>query len=256
MNMKLRAIGCSGGIGSTLRTTSFLLDEDILLDAGTGVGDLTLDELRRIRHIFLTHSHLDHLAGLPLLVDTLFGTNDAALTIHGLPETLQVLQEHLFNWKLWPDFAELPSSDQPSMRYQVMQPGDKVELDGRCIEMVPAFHTVPATGYCVSTGSGAFVFSGDTSSNDAFWDVVNRIKKLKLLIVECAFANENADIAALSKHYCPKTLTEDLAKLQLAPKICITHLKPGYESVIMQQCREAMPQRKLLQLRGGDTFTI
>ena len=44
--MKLRVLGCSGGIGGRhLRTTSLLVDNDILIDAGTGVGDVSLAEL-------------------------------------------------------------------------------------------------------------------------------------------------------------------------------------------------------------------
>lgn len=252
--MKLRALGCSGGIGSALRTTSLLLDNDILLDAGTGVGDLALTELRQIRHIFLTHSHLDHLAGLPLLVDTLFGVTETALTVHALPETLQVLKDHVFNWKLWPNFAELPSAERPSMRYVQMNIGDAVELNGRRITMLPAFHSVPATGYAVSTDKGTVVFSGDTSENDGFWEALNNIRDVRLLIVECAFANKDAVIADLSRHYCPKTLCADLKKLRSNPKICITHLKPGHEDLIMRECREMAPERGLLQLGSGDVF--
>lgn len=254
--MKLKALGCSGGIGSALRTTSLLLDDDILLDAGTGVGDLKLDQLRKIRHIFLTHSHLDHLAGLPLLVDTLFGANDSALTVHALPETIQILKQHLFNWKLWPNFAELPSPDKPSMVYRPMQAGDCVELDGRRIEMLPAFHTVPATGYLVSTDTGAMAFTGDTSENDEFWPAINKVDNLKLLIIECAFANKDAEIASLSKHYCPQTLAKDLIKLKNDPQICITHLKPGSEELIISECEAAITDRKLSRLKGSDSFTI
>lgn len=254
--MKLQALGCSGGIGSALRTTSLLIDDDILLDAGTGVGDLSLEALRRIRHIFLTHSHLDHLAGLPLLVDTLFGVTDSALTIHALPETIKTLQQHLFNWKLWPDFAELPSPEQPSMRYHPLQEGRDVEIAGRRIAMLPAFHTVPATGYLVSTSSGAVAFTGDTSENTEFWQAINKVDDLKLLIIECAFANKDKHIAQLSKHYCPETLALDLQRLKQNPEILITHLKPGYEELIMSECHSAVQSHKLSQLQGGDSFTV
>jgi len=80
--MKLRILGCSGGIGGRhLRTTSMLLDNDILIDAGTGVADLSLTELSLIDHIFLTHSHLDHVASIPFMVDTVGGMRDQPLTL-------------------------------------------------------------------------------------------------------------------------------------------------------------------------------
>ena len=53
--MKLRVLGCSGSIAAGSRTTAFLLDDDVLVDAGTVVGDLTLDEMARIDHIVVSH---------------------------------------------------------------------------------------------------------------------------------------------------------------------------------------------------------
>src|SRR5690242_6529792 len=113
--MIIRVLGCSGAIAAGSRTTSFLLDQSILIDAGTGVGDLTLDELARIDHILLSHSHLDHVLGVPLLADSVMRRRQgrAPIQVHALAETLQVLRQHLFNDHLWPDFTRLPSASQP-----------------------------------------------------------------------------------------------------------------------------------------------
>src|SRR5207342_2805390 len=75
--MKLQVLGCSGSIARDCRTTSFLLDDDVLIDAGTGVGDLPLEALARIDHILLTHSHLDHVLGVPLLADSVLRRRQA-----------------------------------------------------------------------------------------------------------------------------------------------------------------------------------
>lgn len=254
--MELRVLGCSGGIGDGLRTTCLLLDGEILVDVGTGVGDLSMAELRKIRHIFLTHSHLDHVAGLPLLVDTLFGMHNSPLTVHALPETIAILKAHIFNWKVWPDFAELPDSTRPSMKYVPMQYGEKVTLGGRVIRMMPAVHTVPAAGYIVSSSTGSFAFSGDTSTNSGMWEILNNVEDLKLLIVECAFANNEQHLSDLAKHYCPRYLVEDIQQLHRNTQVAITHLKPGYEAVIMEECRAGMPGRDLVQLQGGEFFAI
>ncbi len=114
--MKLRILGCSGGVGGDLRTTSLLIDNDILIDAGSGVGELTLEEMHHIRHVFLTHSHLDHFSFLPLLVDSIFPSIREPLIVHGQPETLEALQKHVFNWTIWPDFAKLPTEEDPVMK--------------------------------------------------------------------------------------------------------------------------------------------
>lgn len=254
--MELRVLGCSGGIGAGLRTTSLLLDRDILIDAGTGVGDLDQSELQNIRHIFLTHSHLDHIASLPLMIDTVFGFQDAPLTVHALPETIETLKQHVFNWRVWPDFAELPDRNNPSLRYMPMRHGEEIALGERIIRMIPAVHTVPAAGYIVANGSGAFAFSGDTSTNSELWRALSRVENLKLLIVECAFADEDRELSELAKHYCPQYLAGDIKQLKNDVLVAITHLKPGYEGVIMRECRAAMPGRELIQLAGGERFTI
>ncbi|MFA7318936.1 MAG: 3',5'-cyclic-nucleotide phosphodiesterase, partial [Sulfuricella sp.] len=160
--MKLTVLGCSGGIGAGLRTTAMLLDEDILIDAGTGVGDLTLEAMRRIDHVFLTHSHLDHVTSLPFLLDSTGDMRDRPVTVHALPETIAVLREHLFNWKLWPDFTRIPEPDRPFLRFETIHTGQTVELGGRRITALPALHVLPAVGYLLDSGQASLAFSGDT----------------------------------------------------------------------------------------------
>ena len=111
--MELRVLGCSGGVGAGLRTTTLLLNEHILFDAGTGVGDLSLEEMAGIKHIFLTHSHLDHIADIPLLVDSVFDRINQPIVVHGLHETIEALRRHIFNNVIWPDFTKLPTAENP-----------------------------------------------------------------------------------------------------------------------------------------------
>jgi len=254
--MKLRVLGCSGGVGNDLRTTSLLLDDDILIDAGSGVGELSLDEMRKIRHVFLTHSHLDHFSFLPLLVDSIFPSIRDPLIVHGQPVTLEALQTHVFNWTIWPDFAKLPTEDKPVMQYRTLTPGDVFELDGRKLEMIKVNHIVPGVGYRVESESGAFAFSGDTTTNDNFWDVLNGHERLDLLLVEAAFANADIELSKRSGHYTADLLAADLKKLKHQPDVYITHNKPGHESVIMDECRKAITDRKITAAGTGLIFTL
>lgn len=254
--MKLRVLGCSGGVGNDLRTTSLLLDDDILIDAGSGVGELTLDEMRKIRHVFLTHSHLDHFSFLPLLVDSIFPSIRDPLIVHGQPVTLQALQTHVFNWTIWPDFAKLPTEDKPVMQYRTLIPGDVFELEGRTLEMIAVNHIVPGVGYRVACASGAFAFSGDTTTNDNFWEVLNGHERLDLLLVEAAFANADIELSKRSGHYTAELLAADLKKLKHQPDVYITHNKPGHESVIMAECRTAIADRKITAAGTGLIFTL
>ena len=249
--MKIRILGCSGGVGQGLRTTSLLVDEDILIDAGSGVGDLSLGEMAAIRHVFLTHSHLDHIAYIPLMLDSIFEERAEPLVVHGQPETLEALQQHIFNWVIWPDFSRLPSTDRPVLCYETMMPGQVLDMGGRSFEMIPVEHAVPAVGYRVECSTGVFAFSGDTSTNDSFWAGLNAHERLDLLIVETAFCNADIAISRLAKHYCPSLLAEDLKKLRHRPEIYITHNKPGAEDVIFAECLEALGDHKLHRLIGG-----
>ena len=237
--MRLRVLGCSGGIGGRhLRTTSFLLDGDVLIDAGTGVGDLTLAELSQIDHIFVTHSHLDHVASIPFLVDTVGGMRSKPLTVYTTQPTIEILKNHLFNWAIWPDFTEIPTPEAPFLRYQAVEVGKSITLGGRSITPIPARHTVPAVGYHLDSGAASLVFTGDTGTNDALWRVVNRIANLKFLIIETAFSNKERKLAEMARHLCPATLAEELAKLEVDAKIYITHLKPGEIEPTMLEIEE------------------
>jgi ribonuclease BN (tRNA processing enzyme) len=254
--MRLQVLGCSGGIGGDRRTTSFLVDEDLLIDAGTGVGELSLDQMSRLRHIFLTHSHLDHIAGLPLLADTLFGRLDRPLQVYAQTSTLEVLRSDIFNWRVWPDFTRLPDEAHGILRFNELPVGARLEVDGRRIESIPVEHTVPAVAYRISEGETAVCFSGDTTTNDGLWQALNAHERLDLLLVECAFADDDLELSRLSKHYCPQLLAEDLAKLKHRPEVRLSHFKPGDEDTILEQCRARVPEMDVRGMSGGEVFEL
>ena len=252
--MKLRILGCSGGIGGKLRTTSMLLDHDVLIDAGTGLGDLTFEELSQIDHVFLTHSHLDHVACLPFMLDTTGGRRSRPVTLYAIEETLEALRQHIFNWKIWPDFSQIPNRQQPYMHYQPIKVGETVGLNGRAITALPANHVVPAVGYQLDSGSASLVFSGDTTTQDDFWDRVNAIRNLRYLIMETAFPNAEKDLAILSKHLCPSLLAEDLFKLKQQPEIFISHLKPDEGELTMQEIKRCADVHVIKMLSNDQVF--
>lgn len=254
--MKLRVLGCSGGVGNALRTTSLLIDDDILIDAGSGVGELSLEELRKIRHVFLTHSHLDHFSFLPLLVDSIFPSISEAVTVHAQPVTLEALKTHVFNWTIWPDFSQLPTPTNPVMRYAPLNPGEVLEFAGRRFEMIEVKHIVPGVGYRVACPSGVFAFSGDTSTNDSFWQALNAHERLDLLLVEAAFSNIDEDLSRKAGHYTPRLLSEDLKKLKHTPAVHISHTKPGQEALILGECRQAITDREINSLTSGQVFDL
>jgi len=252
--MKLRILGCSGGIGGNLRTSSLLIDHDILIDSGTGVGDLSLAEMSVIDHVFVTHSHLDHIACLPLLIDSVGLMRDKPLVIHATSETLAILKAHVFNWEIWPDFTEIPSLHQPILKYERITLGKTEEIGGRKITPLPANHVVPAVGFHIDSGKSSLVFTGDTTSCDALWEEVNRIGNLEYLIIETAFSDAEKELSYISKHLCPTLLAEELRKLKLNPRIYITHLKPGEVELTMQEISERVQNFVPKMLQNGQVF--
>lgn len=255
--MRIRVLGCSGGIGAGSRTSALLVDNDVLIDAGTGIGDLELSDIDTIRHVFLTHSHLDHIAGLPMLVDRIFDEEVVQpLTVYAREETLRALQAHMFNDVIWPDFARLPSASKPMLRYRVCSPGDTVTIAHRDFYAVDVMHSVPSLGYTVQNSGGAFAVSGDTKSNETLWPVLNACEGLKMLVIEVSFPDEMGELAALAGHYTPTTLTRDLERLDHDPQIWLTGMKPGEESRIMQQVNQLAPEKNIQMLSRGTVLTV
>ncbi len=254
--MDVRVLGSSGGVGAGKGTTSLLVDNDILVDAGTGVAQLSIDELSRLRHIFLTHSHLDHIAYLPLLGDTIFGLVPESIQVYALPETLGALRQHIFNNVIWPDFTRIPTRQRPVFRFQEVQGGETVKLGSRQIEVIPVNHTVPCVGFRIACGEAAFAISGDTTCNDGFWEALNAHPNLDLLLVETAFSNKDEALSRVAHHYSPRLLAADLRKLRHRPPIYIIHAKPGEESAILRECRETLADREVYGLAGGAHFTL
>lgn len=255
--MKVRVLGCSGGIGGRyLRTTSMLVDHDILIDGGTGVGDLSLAELALVDHVFVTHSHLDHVACIPFMVDTVGDMRNRPLTMYATTATLEIIKTHIFNWSIWPDFTQIPTPEEPFLRYATIRVGQTVTVGDRRITALPANHVVPAVGYQLDSGSGSLVFTGDTTTNDALWQVVNRIRNLRYLIIETAFSNRERQLAVVSKHLCPSMLADELEKLQHSPEIFITHLKPGQIELTMQEIEEGIGEFKPRMLQNNHVFEL
>jgi len=254
--MRLQVLGCSGGIAARHWTTALLLDDDVLIDAGTGVNELPLEAMARLQHVVLTHSHLDHIACLPLLIDSVFDRLDQPLTVHGLPETLRALRQHIFNDVIWPDFSRLPDPARPVLRYAELQPGTPLELGERTLTPIRVNHSVPAVGYRIDGPSGSLVFSGDTTTNDGLWNVLNSQPPFQILIVEAAFSDADRELSIASRHYCPELLAADLRKLAHRPKVYLTHPKPGDEDIIFGECRKHLTGYDLHRLCEGDTFHL
>ena len=261
--MRIRVLGCSGSIAAGSRTTSFLVDHDVLIDAGTGVGDLTLDEMTQIDHIFVTHSHLDHVLAIGLLADSVTRARRSrgrpAIQVHALAPTLAALRTHIFNGVIWPDFTRLPDTINPVLSLVPFELGQCVDAGQARVEVLPAAHTVPAVGFGVTARerpeTGAWVFTGDTGPNPALWARL-AVLKVHSLIIETAFRDDEHALADISRHLCPKRLRSELAELREPTDVFITHIKPGEVDAVMSEISAHASQHRVRALTNGHIFTV
>ncbi len=242
--MKVRVLGCSGSIAANCRTTSFLIDDDVLLEAGTGVGDLTLGEMCCIDHVILSHSHLDHIAALPLMADAVAAQRKTPITVYALEGTIAALRAHIFNNVIWPDFSRIPTVESPFIRFEVIHIGQVFTINGKQIEVLPAIHTVAAAGFSVSPASTnhakkCWVYTGDTERNPAFWQRFNQLH-VAMLVIETAFSNREKELAHRSLHLAPSVLAEELSFIKKTASfpIYITHTKPAETELIMAEIQQ------------------
>ena len=256
--MKIRVLGCGGSIGIPGEgTTSFLLDDDILIDAGTGVCNLSMAELEKIEHVFITHTHLDHICALPFLVDTVGVFRPRPLTVYASAASIQAFKAHIFNNFIWPDFTRIPAPDKGVMRYQEIHAEQAVTVDGRTVLPIEVDHTVHAYGFVADAGGKRWAFSGDTHRTDRFYEIVNALGNVSRLFIEAAFPDKEAWIADLSKHLCPSLLFSELEKLDPLCEVWISHLKPREYSAIREQLiNPASPSRKVELLAANMVFDV
>ncbi len=252
--MQLTVLGCYGGIGGARRTMSLLFDDDVLIDAGTGVGELTLEQMAKIDHVFLTHAHLDHSGFIPLLADAVAFMRQRPLQVHALPETIAVLKQNMLNGKLWPDYSIMPSVEQPYIRFVPVAIGVPSQLGSRRITPLPARHSVPAAGYWVDSGAASFVYTGDTTDCPELWAALNNIENLRYLMIETTLREADGAMAETYGHLSAGILARGLAHLQHPAQLLIAHMEPGKEQQIMAEVTAACEKFQPVQVQQGQQF--
>lgn len=238
--MQLHVLGSSGGIDTSKFTSSYKINSSILLDAGTGLNKLSVEQQEQITHVFLTHAHLDHICCLPLLLDNLFDNLTQPLQIYALPEVIQVIQTHLFNWHIWPDFTQLPSPDNPVAQLNTLNFGQSVQLEGLTVTPFQVDHVVPSCGFHLVDDQGTtLAYTGDTTLSPKLIDSLNQLGPLHTLLTECAFPDSMRQIANQAKHLTPELIAQLIAQLKYLPQnLALTHFKPSLAATIAQEINQ------------------
>jgi 3',5'-cyclic-nucleotide phosphodiesterase len=231
--MELRVLGCQGGSAPKRHLPGLLLDGTVLLEAGSVTSTLELGEQLEIRHVLLSHAHLDHTGGLAYLADNhccarASSGDDQGLTVSSIASVVDDMRQHLFNDRLWPDFSAIPTARNPVVRLRAMQPGVPQPIDHRLTVIpVPVHHTVPTVGFIVHDGTGVLVFSGDTGPTEQLWALARDMGRVQAIVVETSFPNRLEALAEVSGHLTPSLLARELDKMPPCP-VWIYHIKPMF----------------------------
>jgi cAMP phosphodiesterase len=255
--MKVKVLGCSGSESIGHRTPGFLVNDRVMLDAGTIGAALTIQAQSRITDIFISHTHLDHIKGLLFLADNVIGRIAQPVNVRAIPKVIDAIRKHLMNGLIWPDFTAIPTAKDPVLAYKPFPAGRTVTAAGLKVKAIPMNHPVPAVGFLVSDGRSSFIYSADTGPNEGLWAEARKAKNLQGIIVDTSFPNGMEHVADLSGHFTPAQLHEDLTRARVGTgvPIYIYHIKPVHKDRVIRELR-ALGRRNVKVLREGKTYTF
>jgi ribonuclease BN (tRNA processing enzyme) len=252
----IKILGCSGSIGEHGYTTSLLINNDTLIDAGSGLLNQSIASLKKINQIYVTHSHLDHVLGIPLMADAVGSSRVKPIEVLGHTDTIAILKKHIFNHKIWPDFSQLPTKIKPFIKYKLIKHLSTHKLSNITITPFLVNHTVTCFGYRVSSKTGSVIFSGDTGPSKNLIDMINTTPNCKAVIIDVSFQNSRTKLASESKHFTPKQLIAELQKIKVNQNIFITHQKPGDEQKIIAEFKTHNTPHQLNLLKRNQVINF
>lgn len=235
--MDLKVLGCHGGETPRHRTTSFLVNDRLAIDAGAITSALGLEGQRSIEAVLVSHAHIDHIRDLATLADNRCQLGGPPLEIVGTPETLSSLRKHFFNDVIWPDFTRIPAGDGPTVIYRPVAPEASVEVASVKVKPVLVNHTIETAGFIVEGSDGTIAYSGDTGPTERLWELLAETPDLRAVLLEVSFPNAQAKLAESSGHHTPASLAAEVQKLPRHRDLpfLLYHIKPVFQAEVERE---------------------
>lgn len=234
--MEVRVLGCYGSQIPGFTTSSFLVGDSLLLDAGSVTSKLSLEEQAGIRSILVSHAHIDHTKDILFLSENALRRDSQTIQVLSTKKVVKSIKKHLLNWEIWPDFTRLPNAKNPLVQLKIIPVGKLFSVEGRRVLAFRSNHTVAAVGFGIEGDEGWLLYSGDTGPNPGMWKVANSLQNLKVIIVDVSFPNEMEELARVSGHLTPRMLESDIASLvHREVKIFASHMKPPHQDVLARE---------------------
>jgi ribonuclease BN (tRNA processing enzyme) len=256
--VKFRVLGCSGGQLPGYNLSSFLINDSLLIDAGSTTAALSLAAQQKIKNILITHFHLDHVMALATLADNLYGKCEVPVDVWSVDSVINGLASTLFNNRLWPDFTRITGAGQPLpvLRLRSLPQEKATKVGDHSVTAVSVNHAVPSVAFLVESEDRTLLHLGDTGPTDEVWSLARKHKNLTAVVIETSFPNRLQDVADASRHLTPQTLARELEKLgRRSLPVLVTHLKPEFRKEIMAELRKLKDYR-LRVLRDGDVLRL
>ncbi len=237
--MEVRLVSASGADHHQF-LTSVLVGDAVVVDAGSIGFALPLETQQRVRHLFLSHSHMDHVASLPIFLDTVFALGSDCPTVYGSSDVLRALQRDIFNGRLWPDFIKLSLSrpESPFLHLRELQSGTPLDVAGLRITPIDLEHVVPTMGFVIEDQDAAIAIISDTGPTEEIWRIANNTPQLKAVFLEASFPSRLAWLAEQSQHLTPTLCAAELQKLERSPRIIAIHIKAAYRDEVEKELGE------------------
>lgn len=252
--MRIQVLGGHGGLAQGFSTTSFLINGELLIDAGSVASALSVEDQARIDHILISHSHLDHIKDLAFICDNCFGMRKEPFKVYTHATVKKILKDHLFNETIWPDFTILPNEKNPTMEIHAIEPEKTLLLKDYKITPIKVQHPNDAMGFIVEQGSSAVLFTVDTAATQRIWELAHSIKNLKAIFTEVSFPNSLKGVAIASDHHTPMSLKAEINKMPKDVPIILTHLKPNFRDAILKELSELQEKRLKVLEQDGEVF--
>ncbi|MEW6053049.1 MAG: 3',5'-cyclic-nucleotide phosphodiesterase [Nitrospirota bacterium] len=255
--MRIRVIGCSGAEFPGHNAPSFVLDDEIVFDAGSITDVLDKKAQFRIKNIFITHAHLDHIKSIPFLADNVIvGRKKNRINILSIAQVIRTIKRHLFNSSVWPDFTIIPNPEHAIMNLITLKAGLTLRINRYSVTPYRVKHPVPAVGYLVEDDRNKrFFYTGDTGPTPQTWKNIGR-RRLNCLIIDVSFPDAMRGMAVKTGHLTPALLRQELMMMHDMPeRVYISHPKPQYIRTIRNQISR-LKLNNVRILREGDIVKI
>ncbi|GGH15761.1 MBL fold metallo-hydrolase [Mucilaginibacter phyllosphaerae] len=237
------------GIAKAVANKAFLVSESVVLR-------------RYIKGYFISHAHLDHLAGM-----IMNSPEDTTKNIYGLKSTLETIKTHYFTWESWANFADDGGAPQlKKYHYKALEPGTETTIENTDmqVQVFPLAHAnLTSTAFLIKSKDSYVLYLGDTGADAVeksqnlhnLWAAVAplvKAKSLKAIMIEVSFPNEQPD-KSLFGHLTPHLLMNEMQELEALSgtslkglNMVVTHLKPPHKSIIKIK----------QQLKAGNKFQL